>query len=214
MSATPPTALPAWQLDDLYAGPDDPAIAAELAAADDAAQRFEADVKGRLASLDGPALAAAIARFEALEDAMGRLASYAQLLAAADRSNAENARFQQSIQERLTQTGLHLVFFQLELSRIDDRAMATLNAHPAMARWRPWIDEVRAWRRHRLDDATEARLEELAPVLRQPWMRLFDQSVAELRFQVGGESLTEARALDLLSSPDRARRREAALETL
>lgn len=216
MSNTSPTdlpdALPAWQLDDLYGGPDDPAIAAELAAADAAAQRFEADLKGRLAGLDGAGLAAAIVRYQALEDAMGRLASYAQLLAAADRSDAEHARFQQGIQERLTQTGLYLVFFQLELSRIDDGAMAALNADPAMARWRPWIDQVRAWRRHLLDDASEARLEELAPVLRLPWTRLFDRTVADLRFQIGSESLSEARALNLLSSPDGARRREAALE--
>ena len=210
MSAAPPADLPSWQLDDLYAGPDDPAIEADMAAAEAGARRFEADFKGRLASLDGPGLAAAIVRLEALQDAMGRLASYAQLLAAADRSDPRTGRFQQDIEERLTQAGLPLVFFTLELNRIDDDAMAALCGHPAMARWRPWIDDARALRRHQLDDAAEAMLHELSVVLRQPWTRLFDETVAALRFEIGGQSLTEARALDLLSSPDGAKRREAA----
>ena len=210
MSAAPPADLPSWQLDDLYAGPDDPAIEADMAAAEAGAKRFEADFKGRLASLDGPGLAAAIVRLEALQDAMGRLASYAQLLAAADRSDPRTGRFQQDIEERLTQAGLPLVFFTLELNRIGDDAMAALCGHPAMARWRPWIDDARALRRHQLDDAAEAMLHELSVVLRQPWTRLFDETVAALRFEIGGQSLTEARALDLLSSPDGAKRREAA----
>ena len=68
-----------WDLSDLYAGPDDPALVADLDWARQEAAAFNAAYAGKLALLPGSALGEAIARFEALIDRMHRVLSFTQL---------------------------------------------------------------------------------------------------------------------------------------
>ncbi len=57
--ATQPAALPAWDLSDLYPAADSPLLAADLDAADAAAEAFNARYAGTLSGLSGAELAAA-----------------------------------------------------------------------------------------------------------------------------------------------------------
>ncbi len=204
--------LPEWDLSDLYDGSRDSRIEADLSGLSDGARAFGKDFEGRLDTLGGAELAAAIRRYEALHDGIGRVASYAQLLFSADRTDPDNARFHQDAQDRLTGIAVHLVFFPLEIARIPDETMERLLGDDGVARYRPWIEETRAFRPHQLSNEAETMLHELSPVGARSWTRLFDQTVAGLRFEVGGETLTETQALDLLSSADGTRRRSAARE--
>jgi oligoendopeptidase F len=204
--------LPEWDLTDLYAGPDDAALEKDCKSAEKESLAFETDYKGKLAGLSPSRFHAAILRYEGIEDTLGRIASYSQLLFAGDQTNATIAQFYQGIQERLTTITSHLIFFTLEINRIDDAAMEKLLSDRAVARYRPWLDDIRSFRPHQLSDEAEAMLHELSVVRAQSWTRLFDQTIAGLRFEIGGESLTEAQTLDLLSSADAAKRRTAALE--
>ena len=61
--------------------------------------------------MSGGALAAAIAEYERIEEVLGRLMSYAQLLFAGDSTNAEIGRFYQTVSERVTTISSHLLFF-------------------------------------------------------------------------------------------------------
>src|SRR5208283_4542251 len=77
--------LPEWNLSDLYSGLDDPAIKRDLDRADADCIAFENAYKGKLADLarspePGSALAEAVRGYEAIDDLMGRLASYAGLI--------------------------------------------------------------------------------------------------------------------------------------
>ena len=65
--------------------------------------------------------------------------------------------------------------------------------------------------RNQLSDELEKMLLEKSVAGRAAWTRLFDETVAELRFPFRGRELTEAEAMHLLSDPDGAVRREAAL---
>src|SRR5947199_4724857 len=91
-------ALPEWNLTDLYAGLDDPAVKRDLDRADQYAVAFEEDFKGKLASLAerpgaGRALAEAVKRYEGLDDLLGRLASYAGLVHAGNTLDPARAKF-------------------------------------------------------------------------------------------------------------------------
>ena len=202
--------LPEWTLADLYSGPDAPELARDLAAAAQAAAAFEADFKGRVGGLDGGGLAGAIRRFEALWEGLGRATSYAFLRYAGNVSDPENGRFLQSIQERVNDIARHVLFFELEINRIGDAAMAELLDDAALTRYRPWIENVRVMRPHQLSDEVEQILHDKSVAGRAAWVRLFDETLAALRFEIGGKSLTVAEALNLLSSPSRDKRREAA----
>src|ERR671919_164169 len=204
-------APPEWDLGDLYAAPEAPEIEADLERALSEATALEAEAKGRLADLDGAALGAVIERYERIEEQLGRLMSYAQLLHAAKADDPQIGRFYQTIHERVTNVGTKLLFLTLELNRIEEGALAEkLEQSPMLARYRPWIRDVRAFRPHQLDDEIERVLHEKSVTGRSAWVRLFDETMAGLRFPLDGKELTSSQVFDLLSDRDRVKREAAA----
>ncbi|MDH3236745.1 MAG: M3 family oligoendopeptidase [Alphaproteobacteria bacterium] len=203
-------ALPEWDLADLYAGPDSKELSADLDRASAAAASFARAYKGKLPALGGAALGAAIAEYERLDETLSRVGSYAQLVYAGDQSDPANGKFYQGIHERLNAIATQLLFFTLELNRLDDSHLDVLVADVDLARYRPWLRDVRAMRPHQLDDEIERVLHEKHVVGRAAWIRLFDETMAGLRFPFRDAELTEAEILNLMSDPDGAKRREAA----
>ena len=205
-------ALPEWDLTDLYPAPDSPVLKADLDEAARAADRLASDWKDRLATIDGDALAQAITAFEALDERLSRLASYGQLVYAGAVSDPEVARFHQTLGERVNAISSKALFFTLEINRIDDAELERmLEESPALARWRPWLTDTRAFRPHQLSDDMEALLHEQYVAGRAAWVRLFEETLANLRFQVQGRDQTLTETLSLLSDRDRETRRKAGL---
>ena len=184
--------------------PDSPAVEADFAKADEAARAFAAAHQGKLGAMPGSALAAAIAEYERIEEMLGRLASYAQLLFAGDSTNAEIGRFYQTVSERVTTISSHLLFFSLELNRLDDAVLEQKLADPALAKWRPWLRDLRVFRPHQLSDELEKLLHEKEVTGHSAWSRLFDETVAAMRVPLDGEELTVSAALNKLSDGDRS----------
>ena len=202
--------LPSWNLADLYESPDSPQIEADLVRADADARAFSAAQAGRLASLSGRELAAAMDRFQAIDEVLGRVMSYAQLLFSADSTNAAAGQFYQSMMERCTTISAHILFFRLELNRIEDATLEAKFADAEFARWRPYLRDLRVWRRHQLSDELESFIHDREVTGRSAWSRLFDETVAGMRIAFGGEQLTVNAVLNKLSDPDRTVRETAA----
>ena len=203
-------ALPEWDLSDLYPGPDSPELEAALAGAAGDAASFRVAHEGRLGRLSGARLGAAVAAYEAIDETLARAMSYAQLLRAADLGDPEIGRFHQDVHERVNRIATELLFFTLELNRLDDALLAKKLKSPALARYGPWLRDLRAMRPYQLSDEIERLLHEKSVAGKAAWMRLFDETVAALRFPIDGEDLTATLALDRLSDADPARRRAAA----
>jgi oligoendopeptidase F len=205
--------LPVWDLGDLYRSPEDPALAADLRAAEAEAQGFAARHAGKLGGMDGAALAAAIAEYERIEERLGKAMSYAQLVFSGDAQDPANGRFYQTAQERVTAISSHLLFFTLELNRLEDAELERKFAGAgggALERWRPWLRDLRVFRPHQLSDEVEKLLHEKEVTGRSAWNRLFDETVAGMTVPVGGEELTVSAALNRLTDRDRAVREAAA----
>ncbi|MGB8273837.1 MAG: M3 family oligoendopeptidase [Alphaproteobacteria bacterium] len=202
--------LPEWNLDDLYPGRDSQALKDDLkrAAADAAA--FEGRYKGRLGALAAEEFAAAIRGYETIDERLARLMSYAQLAFSIDMDDPEVARFYQMVQERTTDISTHLLFFVLELNRLDDAAVARLLENAEARRYAPWVRNVRQFRAHQLSDEAERLLHEKHISGRASWIRLFDETLTALRFPLDGRELIETEILHLLSDKDRETRRKAA----
>ncbi len=203
--------LPEWDLSDLYPGRDSAALTRDLATLAADAEAFRARYQGRLADLAGAALGAAVATYERLQEEGGRIMSYASLVHAGNLADPEIGRFFQTMQEKINAVSTTLLFFTLELNRLDDAQLAAKEADPALARYRPWLRDTRAFRPYQLSDEVEQLLHEKYVAGRAAWTRLFDETIADLRFPIRGKELTEAEALDLLSDPDPQVRRDAAL---
>ena len=205
--------LPRWDLADLYDGQDSPALEHDLAQADQAAQDFAAHA-GRLDTLDAAGLAAAIAEYERIDVLLGRAASYAGLLFAGDSEDGAIGRFYQSINERVTQISTRLIFFTLELNQLGEDHLAALLADPAagaaLARWQPFLRDLRVFRPHQLPQEVERVLHEKSVTGASAWSRLFDETMAGLRIDLDDKRLTVGDALNLLSDRDRSVRERAA----
>ncbi|MCK0208341.1 M3 family oligoendopeptidase [Starkeya koreensis] len=207
--------LPQWNLTDLYPAIDSPELQADLEAAAAKCAAFEEAYKGRLADiLDGAdaggQFAVIVTRYEKIEDLLGRLYSYAGLVYSGDTTDPVRAKFYGDVQEKLTEASTHLLFFTLELNRLDDTKMEAALADPAFGKYRPWIEDVRAEKPYQLEDRIEQLFHEKGVSSRSAWNRLFDETIAGLRFDVAGEILPLEQTLNFLAEPEEEKRRIAA----
>ena len=181
---------------------------------------FEAAYKGKLAGMAGgaqrdasqagAALAAAVRRYEAIDDLMGRLGSYAGLVHAGDTLDPARTKFYGDMQDRMTAASTHLLFFTLELNRVDDALLETAMGDPALGHYRPWLEDVRRYKPYQLEDRVEQLFHEKSVTGYAAWNRQFDATIGNLRFKVMGKSLAIEPTLNLLQDRSGAKRKAAA----
>jgi len=207
--------LPEWRLDDLYASRSDPRIEADLVEA--------ARINGELAALEGDFVAArampgklgalidlGVGLYEAATQKLWVVGAYASLAASIGRDDPATARFEADIRTRGSQIAAASLYFTLELNRLEDAEIeAALAAHPTAAKWRPWLRRVRLSRPHELTPDLERLLIDRAPAVAN-WVRLYDETLGRMTVKAGPDNLTLAEALNRLSDPDGARRKQAA----
>jgi oligoendopeptidase F len=208
-------ALPEWNLADLYSGMDAPKFKRDLEHVQEEAKAFASAYRGKLSGLlagkkASAALHGAIARYEALDEVMGRLMSYVGLVYAGDTSDPVRAKLYGDTQERLTAAGTQVLFFQLELNQLDDKALAMAAARAPLSHYRPWLEDVRREKPYQLEDKLERLFLEKSVSGASAWNRLFDETMAALRFEVDGQELTLEPTLNKLQDADAKMRKRAA----
>ncbi|MDJ1008007.1 MAG: M3 family oligoendopeptidase [Paracoccaceae bacterium] len=203
--------LPEWDLTDLYAAPDAPEVKRDLDWLEDAAARFAEDYEGKLAELDGAGMLDCVLRYEKIDIVAGRLMSYAGLRYYQITTDAERAKFMADCQDKITVFTTPLVFFSLEINRIDDAKLDELFAANAdLARYKPVFDKLRAMRPYQLSDELEKFLHDQSTVGAAAWNRLFDETMAAMTFEIDGEALPLEATLNFLTDRDRQKRETAA----
>ena len=207
--------LPEWNLADLYPAMDAPEFLDDLARMAAECKAFAADYQGKLASLlaaenASAALHAAIQRYERIDELMGRLMSYAGLVYAGDTSDPARAKLYGDTQEKLTSAGTDILFFQLELNQLDDKPLAAAAAKAPLSHYRPWLEDIRREKPHQLEDKLERLFLEKSVSGASAWNRLFDETMAALRFDLDGEELTLEPTLNKLQDIDPGLRQRAA----
>jgi oligoendopeptidase F len=207
--------LPEWNLADLYPSMDSATFASDIAAATDACKAFQDTYRGRLAALasdatGGASLAAAIRSYEGLEELMGRIMSYASLTYCGDTSDPVRAKFYGDAQEKITAASIDLLFFELELNRLDDTLVDRLAGAGPLAHYRPWLTDIRKGKPYQLDDRSEELFHEKSITCYGAWNRLFDETITSLRFTIDGEELALEPVLARLQHPNETVREKAA----
>jgi oligoendopeptidase F len=140
--------LPEWNLADLYPSIDSTELKEDIERAGTEAVRFEERWKGKLSAeaaqrADG-GLGEAVKAYEAIQELVGRIVSYAGLIYAGDTSDPKRSKLYGDIQEKMTDASAHLIFFELELNNIDDAEIdAALKADKALAHYEPWVTDLR-----------------------------------------------------------------------
>ena len=213
--AAKPPGLPEWNLGDLYSSIDAPEIARDLAKLDADCVAFESAYKGKIADAVGKSdggtwLAEAVKRYEAIDDLAGRLGSFAGLAHAGNTVDPAITKFYGDVSERITAASVHLLFFALELNRVDDAAIERAMQTPALGHYRPWIEDLRKDKPYQLEDRVEQLFHEKSSTAYSAWNRQFDQTISALRFKVGAKELAIEPTLNLLQDRKPANRKAAA----
>ncbi|MEL0436031.1 M3 family oligoendopeptidase [Phycobacter sp. K97] len=204
--------LPEWDLTDLYTAVDAPELARDLDWLEQECSAFAADYEGKLADLDAKGLLDCILRNEKINAIAGRVMSFAGLRYYQLTTDADRAKFLSDCQEKVTVFTTPLVFFTLEINRIeDDHLQALFAANADLARYEPVFRRIRAMKPYQLSDELEKFLHDLG-VVGDAWEKLFDETIAGLTFTVDGEEMNIEGTLNFLTDPDRSKREAAARE--
>ncbi|XUM46890.1 M3 family oligoendopeptidase [Rhizobium sp. YTU87027] len=208
--------LPTWKLQDLYPSATSTAFTGDMEKAGKQAIAFEEKWKGKLADAatkkGAEGIGQALKEYEALDDIIGRLGSFAGLTYFSDTSNPVNGKLYGDAQAKITEFSSHLLFFALELNRIDDAVIdACIANDPDAGHYRPWLIDLRKDKPYQLEDKLEQLFLEKSMTSAAAFNRLFDETMAELRFDVDGEKLPLEVTLNMLQEKDPEVRRKGAM---
>lgn len=198
-----------WDLTDLYAGPDDPAVRADAEGAMSAAASFAERYRGRVGELDAEALATALRELEQLLTPLYRLGSYANLLYSVDTTDHTASALMAEMQERASKVQAEVLFFDLEWGSVPEERAQALLTDPALEGYRHHLERIRAEVPYRLSEPEERLLAELAPTGAAAWARLFTQLTSSITVEWDGGKATLEEVLGVLHERDRDRRKAA-----
>jgi oligoendopeptidase F len=202
--------LPTWDLGDFYSSNTDKKIAADVKIISDATAKFVRDFSGKVLKLNASQLYLAIKKYEEIAEKIGKIAGYSQLLYASDLSNQEFIAFYQNINETLSKFESDLVFFSLELNKIDDKKITVLLKNSELRKYQPFLRDVRAFKKHQLSQDLEKFSLEKNITGRNAFIRLFDETVNNLKFSCQDKILNSQQIFNLLAHHDEKIRKEAA----
>src|SRR3972149_4078025 len=201
-----------WNLSDLYLNLEDPQIEKDFKDAFSKAKSFEEKYRGKINSetIKPFFLLQAVKELESINEQLGKLLSYANLVFASDTSNPKHGAFLQSIQEKATEVRKHLMFFELEWIALPDEEANHLLGDETLSYYQHFLVHRRRYKSHRLSEPEEKILDVKANTGLRAFRRLFDEVINNIRFKVrlDGKTkhLTETETLALLYDPDRDKR--------
>ena len=199
-----------WDLRDLYASADDPAIPRDLADAERLAVGLGERYRGRLASVGAEELRKLVSEYEQIMESSARAATFAYLAWSTDTEQAPRGALLQRIHEHSSRLQQSLLFLELEWANLPDEQARELLEDPALAGCRFWLVLARRYRPHLLSEPEEKILAEKSVTGRSAWVRFFEEVHSGMRYELDGERLPQQTLLARLYEPERERRRQAA----
>ncbi len=205
--------LPEWNLDDLYSSENDKNLTIDLKWLDKECTKFENDFKNKLSKLSAQNFLKCILRYEKIQNISGRIMSFAGLKYYQSTTDPKRAKFLADMQDKITVSSSKLVFFSLEINNIDNKKInSLLKGDVQLSLFKPIFDSLRKMKNHQLSTELEAFLHDQSVVGTSAWNRLFDETIAGLKFTINNEELNIESTLNLLSDNDRKTRELGAKE--
>lgn len=199
-----------WDLSHLYKGPRDPLLQEDLEGSLAQAASFKDRYWGKVSGLDAAQLHAAMVQYEKILERLGKAESFSHLWFVTDTRDPERGKLLQSVREHEAQLRSQLLFFELEWVQVPDERAGELLSRPELVKWRHYLDSVRRYRPHLLSEPEEKILAEKSVTGGSAWVRLFEESISAIPFEMDGQILTEEEVLSRLHWPDREIRKKAA----
>ena len=202
--------LPIWNLKDLYESPKAKKLSNDLNKLRITTKKFEKKYELKITKLSSNQLLKAIIELEDIDTKIDKIMSYAHLLVAEDGNNEKNKIFYQQMQEQITNIASSLVFFSLGINEISEKNLKKIYADNKLKIYKNWIKNIRKFKPYQLDVKTEKLLQEKSITSRSAWVRLFDDTIASLKFPFKGKNLSSAEIFNFLSDKKESNRKKSA----
>ena len=202
--------LPIWNLGDLYESPNSKKLRDDLRNLGIITKKFEKKYNNKVINLSSEKLLKAIIELEKIDIKIDKIMSYAHLLVAEDGNNEKNKIFYQKMQEKITSIASSLVFFSIQINQISDHNLNKLFSNRSLGVYKNWILNLRKFKPYQLDIKTEKLLQEKSITSRSAWVRLFDDTIASLKFPFKGKELSSAEIFNYLSDKKELNRKNSA----
>ncbi len=205
-----------WDLSDLYAGMNDPAIERDLDIADAMAGELAQTYRGRIAELDGEGMRKLLETYEHAYELSRKVGSYAYLNWSLNTEDPANGALLQKATERGSRMNQKLIFVEVEWANAPDEVAQAVINDPKLRNaergtdYRHWLELARRYRPYLLSEPEEKILSEKAVTGRYAWSRFFDEVHSAARYDLDGEQVPEQTILARLYDRDRDLRRRAA----
>ena len=199
--------LPIWNLTDFYPSNDSKEFENDLSDLKLKIINFSKKYKGKLKDFIPSKISSVISDFENIEELIGKIKSYIFLFYCTDQLNSKKTTFYQMVQEKLKVLESQLLFFTIELNKIDEKLFKSTEK----SKYYVWIKNLRKYKKYQKSETTEKILLDKSTTSSNAWIRLFDETMARLRFNFRKKSLNESEILNLLSSPNKSKRKEASI---
>ena len=204
--------LPDWNLSDLYTSTDAQELESDLNWLEKECDKFAKDYEGKLKLLSANEMLNCVVRNEKISSISGRIISYAGLRYYQKTTDADRAKFLSDMQEKITVFTTKLVFFSLEINSLEDELLEKLFLENVeLARYKPIFEKIRALKPYQLSDEIEKFLHDLG-IVGDAWEKLFDETIAGLKFKIDNETLNIEATLNLLTDKKRENREKATHE--
>ena len=201
--------LPIWNLSEIYKDIKDPNIGKDIKEISKLSNEFLKKWKGRIKELSATDFVNCIEKYQAINESIYKIGTHSSLTFATNMEDPEISRYNSSISDQITEILSSLIFFTLELSKIDDKTIESWMKENSAQKWQPFITILRKRNSYLLDPLVEEILIEKSATGRAAWVRLFDETSAALRFPFRKDLLSEAEILNLLSDSDPENRKIA-----
>ena len=202
--------LPIWNLKDLYESPKTKKLNNDLNKLRISTKKFEKKYSSKITKISSNKLLKAIIELEHIDTKIDKIMSYAHLLVAEDGNNEKNKIFYQQMQEQITNIASSIVFFSLEINEISEKNLKKIYADKKLKTYKNWIKNIRKFKPYQLDVKTEKLLQEKSITSRSAWVRLFDDTIASLKFPFKGKNLSSAEIFNFLSDKKESNRKKSA----
>ncbi|NBX52673.1 MAG: M3 family oligoendopeptidase [Proteobacteria bacterium] len=203
--------LPTWDLSDLYQSIDDKKITNDLKIIEKDCANFYDNFHNKIANISAKKLFMAILQYQEICEKIGKISSYIYLVYSSDLSNQKILNFYQNISEKLSVFENKLIFFTLEINDIDEIKYKKLITDKDLKTFYPFLRDIRFFKKHQLSKELESFALDKNITSRNAFVRLFDETINNLKFSYRGKILNSQNIFDLMSNGDDLIRKDAGL---
>ncbi len=192
-----------WDLSDLYTSSEDPQLARDKEDILNQADAFAAKYKGKIADLSVLEFMGMLQEYEALQDKGGKIGSFAYLQWSTNTTNPEYGKLVQEANELGSELNQKLVFLDVEWMQVSDEEAQKMIDAPELEFYKHYLESSRRYKNHVLKEEQEQILSAKSVTGRSAWVRFFDETLGQAKFELDGKEYAEQEVLSKLHDGDR-----------